>query len=71
MLHDAAHKRNNHIIKLLLEKGADPEAKDNNGLTVLQVAVERGEDKSIIRLLQEHKKSKLSYPPNFSGRLTT
>ena len=43
---------NAEAIKLLLEKGADPNAKDNQGWHALQLAAKRG-DVNIVRLLLE------------------
>ena len=38
----AARGRHEAVVRLLLEKGADLEAKDSNGLTALQVASKKG-----------------------------
>jgi len=40
-------------VRLLLERGADVEAKDNDGKTALQYAAEGGYDE-IMKLLREH-----------------
>jgi ankyrin repeat protein len=40
-------------VRLLLELGADVEAKSNGGKTALQVAANKGHDK-VVELLREH-----------------
>lgn len=44
LLHRAAFKGNEAVVKLLLEKGADPKAKDKNGEIPLRYAAENGHD---------------------------
>ena len=41
-IHEAAHKGSADIVKLLVERGADPGALDHEGKTALQIARERG-----------------------------
>jgi len=41
------------VVRLLLEQGADVEAKDEDGKTALQQAGDRGHDE-IVKLLREH-----------------
>ncbi|KAI0270169.1 ankyrin repeat-containing domain protein [Russula aff. rugulosa BPL654] len=41
------------VVRLLLEHGADIEAKDKNGKTALQEAAENERDK-VVELLREH-----------------
>lgn len=41
-IHEAAHKGCADIVKLLIERGADPAALDHEGKTALQIAHERG-----------------------------
>jgi ankyrin repeat protein len=41
------------VVRLLLERGADVEAKDNNGKNSLQEAARYGHDE-VVKLLLEH-----------------
>ena len=41
------------VVRLLLEHGADVEAKKNDGKTALQEAADEGDDK-VVKLLREH-----------------
>jgi hypothetical protein len=51
-LHEAASSEDEAAIRLLLEKGADIEAKNSNGWTALNIAI-RNRHKAVIRLLLE------------------
>lgn len=51
-LHEAAWCGQEAVVRLLLEKGADPEAKNSNKWTALHVAAVNGHD-AMVRLLLE------------------
>jgi cytohesin len=51
-LHHAARKNRPRIVQLLLELGADPNARDATGATALASASEEGTDPSIVAALQ-------------------
>jgi ankyrin repeat protein len=52
VLHWAAERGDKEVVQLLLEKGADAAAKDDNGRTVLHLAAEGG-NKEVVQLLLE------------------
>jgi ankyrin repeat protein len=52
-LHRASINGALEVVRLLLEHGADVEAKDNDGETALQVAAYKGHDE-VVELLREH-----------------
>jgi ankyrin repeat protein len=52
-LHDAAWSGNIEVAALLLGKGADINAKDKKGRSVLAVAAEGGTKKGIVGFLRE------------------
>jgi ankyrin repeat protein len=52
-LHEAAYFGDVEDVKLLLERGADPNAKDNYGRTPLHIAAQKGHAE-IVRVLLEH-----------------
>lgn len=52
MLHIAAERGNEAMIKFLIEQGGDPNAKDDIGWTPLHLAVEQGHQAIACRLLE-------------------
>ncbi|XP_020376693.2 ankyrin repeat and SOCS box protein 3 isoform X1 [Rhincodon typus] len=52
VLHQAAYQEHLEILKLLLEKGADKEARDDYGITPLFLAAQYGKQESLSVLLQ-------------------
>jgi len=52
-LHEVSYYGALEIVRLLLERGADVEAKKNDGKTALQYAAQEGHDE-IVKLLREH-----------------
>jgi len=52
-VHEASYYGALEVVRLLLEHGADVEAKYNDGKTALQEAADRGHDK-VVEFLREH-----------------
>jgi hypothetical protein len=60
VLHGAATYGHNNVVRLLIEKGADLEAKTNRGETALQQAAGNGHE-VVVRQLLEHNSDDASY----------
>lgn len=52
MLHIAAERGNEAMVKFLIEQGGEPNAKDDMGWTPLHLAVEQGHQAIACRLLE-------------------
>jgi ankyrin repeat protein len=60
-LHLASSNGALRVVRLLLEHGADVEAKNNVDKTALQIAADEGHDE-VVELLREHGRSQVETP---------